>query len=325
MIITKDKSTFIKGIVIIMMIFLHLFNGNHTDLCANLLYIGDIPFSKWLSKACGPVGFFLLLSGYGLAYTFFKKGISFIQQAKRIFKLYVHYWLVLFIFISIGSCLIPDRYPGGFLNIVLNACGWESSYDAPMWFLFPYCLVSLASSVIIRTIERIGNSCALLLTGVIYCIVCYMISRYGALYLFNNMLIYHPILFLQFLYPFTLGVVFYRLGSSKWSMPSWQALVSILVLVSLVASFGNSIVYMVYVPLLVFLLCQLSFPRWLEQMLMELGRKSMPMWMVHYLFQPYVYSLRYPILILGGAILISYLTAIPIMWCAKMILKTIKS
>ena len=306
MIITKDRSTLVKGIVIIMMIFLHLFNGNHTDLCTNLLYVGDLPFSKWLSNACGPVAFFLLLSGYGLAYTYFNKGISFIQQTKRIFKLYVHYWLVLLMFISIGSYLIPGRYPGCFLKIVLNACGWEYSYNNEMWFLFPYCMVSLSSPIIIRAIERIGNFYALLLTGVIYFIVCYMISRYGALYLYNNLLIYHPILFLQFLYSFTLGVVFYRLGSSiKWSIPLWQALVCVLILVSLVASFGNSIVYMVYVPLLVFLLCQLSFPRWLEQILMELGRKSMPMWMVHtwycyYLFEPYVYSLRYPVLILGG-------------------------
>ena len=44
--ISKDKSTFIKGIVLIMMIFLHLFNGNHTELCTNHLYVFGEPFAK---------------------------------------------------------------------------------------------------------------------------------------------------------------------------------------------------------------------------------------------------------------------------------------
>ena len=308
------------------MLFFHLFDLDKTDMCTNVLFVGDKPFAKWLSKACRPVAFFLLLSGYGLAYTYYKRNISIIQQAKRIFKLYVHYWLVLLLFLTIGSWLVAERYPGSFLEILLNASGWVSSYNITMWFLFPYCLVSLFSPVIIQSIERLGNIWALFISGFIYFVVCYLISRYGALYLFDNLLVYQPILFLQFLYPFTLGVVFYRVGGMiKWTLPTWQTLVCIIILVSLAASFGNSIVYMLYVPLLVFLLCQLSYPKWLEQVLVELGRKSMPMWMVHawyclYLFVPQVYSLRYPILILGGLIVISYLTAIPIMWLARKII-----
>lgn len=282
MVISKEKSTLIKGIVITMMVFLHLFNGNHTDLCTNLIYVGGAPFAKWLSNACGPVPFFLLLSGYGLAYTYYQGRLSFFQQIKRIFKLYVHYWVIMLLFLIVGSLLLPERYPGGFLKIILNAIGWECSYNSEMWFLFPYCLVSLSSPAILRVIDKIGNIWALLLTGIVYFVVCFIISRYGALYLFNNMLIYHPILFLQFLYPFTLGVVFYRIGkNSKLSLSSWQAMMCIIILVSLVASFGNSIVYMIYVPLMIFLLCQLPYPKWLESALMELGRKSMPIWMIH--------------------------------------------
>jgi peptidoglycan/LPS O-acetylase OafA/YrhL len=328
--ITKDKSTLIKGIVIIMMIFYHLFDHDvKTDMCTNIFYIGSKPFALWLSNACNPVTFYLLLSGYGLSYIYYKNKskCTFVQQAKRIFKLYVHYWLVLFLFLPIGFFMFPDKYPGSFLIFVLNASGWDTSYNGTMWFLFPYCLVSLSSSVIISTIERMGNKMALLLTGSIYFVVCYLISRHGEKLFFGHLLIYQPVLFLQFLYPFTLGAVFYRAGRSiRLSLPSWQAIVSIIILVSLVASFGNSIAYMVYVPLLVFLLCQLSYPKWLEIVFMELGRKSMTMWMVHawfcyYLFQPQVYSLRYPFLILVGLVLISYLIAIPVMWIAKKLLR----
>ena len=76
-----------KGIVIIMMVFLHLFNGNHTAECTNLLYIGDVPFAKWLSNACGPVRFFLLFSGYGLAFTYERKGLFFFWSTKENFQI----------------------------------------------------------------------------------------------------------------------------------------------------------------------------------------------------------------------------------------------
>ncbi len=94
--ISKDRSILIKGIVIIMMVFLHLFNKSKTDLCTNLLYIGDEPFAKWLSYACNPVWFFVLLSGYGLAYTYEKGNLQFIKQLKRIFKLYMHFRFTIF-------------------------------------------------------------------------------------------------------------------------------------------------------------------------------------------------------------------------------------
>ena len=65
--ISKEQSTIIKSVAISMMLFLHLFNGQHTDLCTNLFYVGDVPLALWLTRACNPVSFFLLLSGYGLA------------------------------------------------------------------------------------------------------------------------------------------------------------------------------------------------------------------------------------------------------------------
>jgi len=94
------------------------------------------------------------------------------------------------------------------------------------------------------------------------------------------------------------------------------------VAITIVATIDISVTYIVYVPLMVFLFCQLSYPKWLESILVELGRKSMAMWMIHnwycnYLFHEQVYSLKYPILILLEVVIISYLTAIPVMWITK--------
>ena len=256
--ITKDKSTLIKGIVILMMVWLHLFNKDHTDLCECLVYICGEPLAKWLSNACGPVSFFLLLSGYGLAYTYDKGKLSLKGQARRIIKLYAHYWVVLAVFLTIGHFMMPDTYPGTVGRLLLNGIVWEYSYNYEMWFLFPYCMVALASPAIFWTLERTGMKKSVLLTGIFYVAMCFIISRYGPQYLYNNILLLKIVVFYEFLYPFTIGAVLYRTNFKLNSrLRPVAALVCIAVLVGLVSAFGNSIVYMAYVPLLVFLLCQL--------------------------------------------------------------------
>ncbi len=308
-----------------MMIFLHLFDYNHIGLCTNSIYIGNKPFALWLHNACNPVGLFLLLSGYGLAFSYYKGNLIFSKQVKRLFKLYINYLVILLLFISVGS-FISDAYPGNLQKFVLNILGWEYTYNAELWFFFPYCVVCILSPFIIRCIDYLGNIRAILITSFIHICTCYIISRYGDQYLYNNMLIYRPIQPIHFLYSFTAGVVFYRMKEIRWLLPSWVTVCSILILVCIVAICDTAPVYILYEPILIFLLCQIKFTKRTRTVLSELGRKSMPMWMIHtwycyYLFQPQIFSLRYPVLILITVIAISYLTAIPIMWLTKKITK----
>lgn len=328
--ISKEKSQLIKGIVICMMVWLHLFNGNHTDLCHNFLYVGDEPFAKWLSNACGPVSFFLLLSGYGLAYTYDKGKLSVKGQVTRLFRLYAHYWVVLMLFVPIGCFVASQKYPGSWYILLSNATGWHTIYNAEMWFLFPYCTVALASPLIFRTMEKVGNVQLLVLAAMTHIVTCYCISRYGALYFYGNMVLYQPLLFFHFLFPFVLGAFLYRtkMGLNR-QLPQWMVIVLIILSVSIVATFGNAVVYMAYVPLMTWLFCHLAYPKWLDYVLMELGRKSMVIWMAHtwycyYLFQSQVYSLKYPVVIMGGVIMVSYLTAVVVMWITGKVLKLLK-
>ena len=328
--ISKDRSILIKGIVIIMMVFLHLFNKSNTDLCTNLLYIGDEPFAKWLSRACNPVWFFVLLSGYGLAYTYEKGNLQFTKQLKRIFKLYMHYWIILAVFLCIGCSLYPGRYPGTWDRILVNAVGWETNYNYEMWFILPYSLVALTSQYIIRGIEKIGYILSVVLTIFLSLAVLYTISRYHSTLLSEYPILSLTAVYVQFLYPFTVGVAFCR-SNYQWSyqMPTWLALVIMVILVSAVCSIRIPVWGYFYVPLMIYLFCQLQFPKWLNSVFMALGRKSMAIWMIHtwfcyYLFREEVYSLKYPVLILGGVLIISYLTAIPFMWITKKLLTLLR-
>lgn len=304
--ITKDRSTLIKGIVILMMVWLHLFNKNHTDLCECLIYVCGEPLVKWLSNACNPVWFFVLLSGYGLAYTYEKGRLQFMGQLRRIFKLYMHYWIILAVFLFLGWYLYPDRYPGSWYRLFVNMTGWKTNYNFEMWFLLPYSLVAITSRYIILGIERLGYMRATFATVFLSLAASYFISRCHETILADYPILSLFAVYVQFLYPFTIGVVFYRSRFSiNYQLPTLLTLIIMVILVSLVCSIRIPVWGYVYVPLLVFLLSQLQLPQWLAVFFMELGRKSMAIWMIHtwycnYLFQEEVYSLKYPLLIMGG-------------------------
>ena len=98
-----------------------------------------------------------------------------------------------------------------------------------------------------------------------------------------------------------------------------------IVIIMMLFLINISVTYIIYVPLMIFLLCQLSYPKWMDSILTELGKKSMPMWMIHtwycnYLFREQVYLLKYPIIIFLSVVVISYLTAIPFQLITKKIL-----
>ena len=109
---SKQDTKFLKGLAILLMLFLHLFN--HEDNYNSFCFIGDDSLVSILTRACNPVSFFLILGGIGL-YSVWKSGKGKIKDNfKRIFRLYVHYWIILLIFVSIGFFVNSEKYPGSF-------------------------------------------------------------------------------------------------------------------------------------------------------------------------------------------------------------------
>lgn len=322
--LSKDNSTIIKGIAISMMLFIHLFAGNRTELCTNLLYIGNTPFALWLTRACSSVPFFLMLSGYGLAYKYEKNELTPSHQATRILYLYLAHWIVLGFFLILGHYMVPSSYSGSISTIIKNMLGWRSDFSSVMWFLFPYCLVSLFSLYIIKVIDRIGLIWSVIITACIYICTCYLISRHGHLF-FTHMWRYQPLLFIHFLFFFTAGVALRRTSINlTWTGPKWIILIGIILIViaQCIVDFDGA--SMIYTPLMIIFLGNLHYPKWIKTALIELGKKSMPMWMIHcwlslYLFKPQFYSLKYPLFIFLGLIVASYLLSIPVLWLTNRI------
>lgn len=117
---SKAQSTQLKGIAILMMLFLHLFNHWTPGEYTPWFFIGERPLVYILSRACNPVGIFLMLSGYGLHYSYTHHSLTTKGQIKRLLRIYIYYWLILLIFVSIGHFVDKDKYPGSLWDILLN-------------------------------------------------------------------------------------------------------------------------------------------------------------------------------------------------------------
>lgn len=137
---TKDESTIIKGIAILMMLFLHLFNGLihnfHSDLLNEpyqpLFYIGNYPIEYIITRCCRPVPFFFILSGYGISYIYTNGKLSMNGQAKRLLHIFTAYWISLLIFVSIGHFIGNENYPGDIWKLIGNITSYSDSYNLSM-------------------------------------------------------------------------------------------------------------------------------------------------------------------------------------------------
>lgn len=189
------------------MLFLHLFNQSaNVDLCHNLLYVGNEPLVLFLSRATNPVAFFLLIGGYGL-YKVYLKGDK--HRYSRILKLFIHYWVILAIFLTIGHFIFPDRYPGNTSSIISNITGYNTTYNGEMWFLLPYVILSLLSPLIFKFYARFKTSVIIITTLLIHIVTSYCISRHGQ-FLFARYWLYDPLLVFHLLFNFSLGAMVAR-------------------------------------------------------------------------------------------------------------------
>ena len=332
---TKEQTNILKGIAILMMLFLHLFNGsNLTDVCEPLLFIGSTPLVHIISKACNPVGIFLMLSGYGLSYTYFRGKLSFNGQEHRLLKLYIHYWIILLIFVSIGSFVRPEKYPGSLSDIIMNFTSISNSYNSETWFLFPYALLSLTSVWIFKFIDKLGCVKSIIITWILYMISCYITSRYIAVNKAYTEWYTYIITYFNVLFSFVIGAVFHRqVEKGKGSIPflhshkltTFAILMTLIIINFFISSAATSYLFEFSY---IFLLLHLSFNGITKRFLIAMGKQSMVMWLTHsffcyHIFHDFIYGFRYPLVIYVVLIIISYVVSIPISYIAKLIIQRI--
>lgn len=202
---TKQETQIMKGVAILLMLFLHLFNQlPNVEECHNLLSIDGLPLVYILRRATSPVAFFLILGGYGL-YKVNERGDK--HRWSRVLKLFIHYWIVLAIFVTIGHFIKPDRYPGSITKLVVNITAFNTSYNSEMWFLFPYVILSLLAQWLFKLMNHFKSWTVVAATFFVYLFTSYCISRYGEKFLYHNLWLYNPLLVCHLLFSFSLGAM----------------------------------------------------------------------------------------------------------------------
>ena len=332
---SKETSIIIKGVAILMMLWYHLFLTEDVSiLCFPLIIVNDKPIVSYIANACYPVTFFLILSGYGLTYLYKNNRLNIKDQCKRIFKLYIHYWIVLLIFVTIGFFINPEVYPNSLIHIIINLLGLKCTYNGEIWFILPYTYICLTSYWIIHYIYNLNSKKKIAISLFIYGIL-FLTARHISHHLPENIvletIIIQPLYYITLLFYFSLGIILYRLleVKHKFELIIDNKTVYVLLIIGLFVTkclFKITLADGLYA--LAFIWCFLELPihKYIRKVLLGLGKRSMIMWMTHtffcvYLFQDFIYSFKYPIIIYIVLVIISYVTALPIMWLAKKIIR----
>lgn len=320
---TRNETQIIKGLAILLMLFLHLFNYNTTkleELCTPIIYIGSIPFVEILSRASNPVAFFLIVGGYGL-YKVWLKGDR--NRWSRLLKLYIHWWGVLIIFTTIGHFIFPEKFPHSWLDFLLNATGLDVSYNNVLWFLLPYAVLSALSPVMFRFYQRFKALPIVFVSLSIYVLTSYCISKYGTSYLYKNFIIYNLVLPFHLLFNFSIGAIaareewFEKINYKFNASRSYFFKDALPVLGIILLIFINCVFKFKFFYAFLFICCfsLIKFNGWAEKIMIKLGNQSMNMWMFHVwfcdvLFVKLTYALKYSILIFVGITIISYFCSV---------------
>ncbi len=301
----------------------------------SLFQVDSVPFECLLTRATGPVSFYLLLGGYGMYYIYQTKKEK--NQLPRIRNLYINFWIVLLLFVLIGHFLKPNAYPGSFEIFIYNATGYNTTYNGEWWFLLPYSMVVLSSYWVFKLVDRYDP-----LWVVVGCIfglfaTSFVISRFGVDYLYAYKFRYNLFLYFHLLWEFLIGAMllkmdFFRSAKSKiqkYLTKNIYVIGAIILLVTVRCFFDTSAVQLFYV--VAFMALFLSISRWkfIDKSLSLLGKYSMNMWFIHtcicyYLFKDFIYGFKYPIIIYTVVVVLSLLCAMLVTRIANKLLRFIR-
>jgi hypothetical protein len=336
---TKDESLQLKGIAILMMLWLHLFGTDRAILenSENFIHLWNgapIAYAmRKLGRMC--VVLYTFLGGYGLAKVYQRSGngtrgfgiYGGMNNGKRVWKLFTNYWIVLLMFMAVAVAIQPDRYPGKVSEITGNITALNCTYNDSLWFLLPYATLTLLASPIIKFANSLHGTRLWITLAVAFTVKCavYNIARptggLGSLMLKN--IIEASGLFFMFL----VGILFARdsflertvTSIKQWFSRSFAARslhisTSAMCTVILAALFfgrivlgASTLIDPIYILLIVLTFLCIETPKWLSRTLAYLGSHSTNIWFTHryilVLSGTLITFFRYPVVIISVLVL----------------------
>lgn len=318
--ISLEETTAIRGIAILMMIFLHCFNYHPQNEIADIsIYNNNL--SYWLTKTAGLcVPLYCFLSGYGL-YT--KYPYPYKYCFKKSFLLAKKYWFFLTIFVLIGVFGF-DAYDINITNLCSNFLGYDTTFNPTLWFLLPYIIVFISSPLLLRFYKKERKKEFL---TIIIMLIIYTLGT-GILKLKSMQLIEIPIFFtivcscIFLVFYFFCGAFFSKHGIPTIKFKNINTvqsncviLISFIALAIIRCFLDNQFFSPFFCIILLVLILSFKWPSSILSMLEVMGRHSLNMWFIHaYFTYKYlefcVYWMKYPIFIFISVVLFSYVISI---------------
>lgn len=334
---TREYSNYIKGIAILMMLWLHLFtNLESSTSLGYLLAFNGVPLIHILTRICNPVPFFLFLSGYGLYATYTKRGG--VNPCKKVCSLYAHLWIIYLLLVPLASYIKPESYPGSLMNFLKNATSWQCSYIGAQWFFLPYIILMITSKYIFTVFDKLKGYWVLIISLGIYTMTIVALKIYGEATLDENMLFYNIFLSFSMLFPFSLG---YLAKKYMWveklkfkanSLPIDNSVLAMVGLIGVCVVFcfvSHNSVSPFFSACFILLFSLITVRPVPGKILTYLGKHSMNIWLIHTwfctrLFHEFFYDkIHYPILMFLCLLAISLVVSHLVEWIYKPIGKFI--
>lgn len=312
--LSKNQVKITKGIAILFMLLLHLFcTKAYQGLYTPLVFIEDTPLVYYLAlfgDCC--VAIYCFCSGYGLLISYKNNNEKYIKNNLiRIFKLYVNYWIILFIFVLFMGPIMrmSDMYPGNLKKFILTFTGIDPAYNGAWWFFTTYIILVLISPIInkiifdneilnwgIRQIALLGTSQLPFIVG---CVFAYK-KIYSKLYSISNKIKYKN----------TLGI---------------------LIITLMIIAHGIVQTLFVAVFIGIVFICVFNLmekPKWINRLLDYLGNHSTNMWLIHMFFymiyfKNLVYGAKYSFLIFPWLIILFLISSYIVNFIYNKIMKLI--
>ena len=322
-IVSKQQTTKLYGIAILLMLFHHLFlsldmgYGRYVGMAYSIWgYNPIVERAAWFCKIC--VAIYAFITGYGIAskymvetsWTTIYKG-----NAKAIFRLYKKYWLVLAIFLPLG--LKIDFFHFSPVRIMGNFLGLISSYDWPMWYVRQYLILMLFAPVVLAAVRTINGKLSTKAAWVAVLVVPLAILCINAVNVFSigSLLTRNEFIYLMIFCEGAICKATKLLEIGPFEKKTYWFILALIVLirVCVVKEADEALIdTLLIVP---FCLCCVNLfadkCTGGGEQLYKLGLQSTYMWMIHFfIYYVYlgklIYALRNPILIFAALIFTTY-------------------
>lgn len=326
---TIQKSSAIKGIAIILMLVHHLFIWGQADYISlvNIILPNSLTIEIFLGvfgKIC--VTLYLFLSGYGFSCKYEKKISSAGVQRECLisaWKIYKKYLLVMLVFLPYG--FINSIYSADIKTFIENITGFNTSYNQECWFLFVYVFIVIIILPLLIKVQNKKIDTKWIILGSLITILCgyvlrFIITHSSMAWFKDTRIFFNLYYFMLCQFAFVVGWsckrkdFFEKTEKYRIHWILWVIMMGILMCMK-VYCHGGMLVDTILTPFFIALcLKAIDQLKWIENILIVLGKKSTYMWMTHtffafYYWSSFIYSFKYPLLIFSVLLAVSFITS----------------